>query len=279
LLTLIDNDRSVELVTKTVPVVIDQMYDLSGYWYIENGEVISNNVICTQTGEGESETDSRAFPIYGSLVTGFGSFIRDANSGEYSWRMDASKLPPGASPEDVTFSATAVQTANGVTLNTHTVFPQPASSNLPLSPQNKEVATAGIGLAALPIIPLAWLGVRRKSRAMLAGALLLCLLVGGCSGFVFLYGTIDSQVTFTTIEQTNNTQPAVITFGGAAPEGLYRLSDGVARYTVDFTMGGGLASIEGTSESSSHCTGTIDVAATGYVYKDLKVIFPEDDED
>lgn len=278
-LKLIDNDRSIDLITKAIPVIIDQMYDLSGYWYIENGEVISNNITCIQTGEGESETDSRAFPIFGSLVMGFGSFSRDVNSGEYIWRMDASKLPPDASPQDVTYSAKAVQTADGVVLTTHTVFPQKAGSRLPLSPQTKQVATAGIGLAALPIIPLAWLGVRRKSRAMLTGALLLCLLVGGCSGFVFFYGTIDSQVTFGTIEQTNNTQPAVITFGGAAPEGLYRLSDGVARYTVDFTMGGGLASIEGTSESSSHCTGTIDVAATGYVYKDLKVIFPEDDDD
>ncbi len=274
-LKLIDNDRSIELVTKTVPVVIDQMYDLSGYWFIENGEVISNNITCT----GKDETDPLLFPLLGTLMGDFGSFTREAASGEYTWNLNAAKLPPGTSPGDVIYNAKAVQSADGVALTTHSTFPQSSSSSLPLSPQTKQAA-AGIGLAAIPILPLAWLGVRRKSRALLAGALLLCLLAAGCSGFIVMYGTVDSQVTFKTIEQTNNTQLGTITFnGGSAPEGLYRLSDGVAHYTVDFTIGGGVATIEGEEVETSHCTGTIDTKATGYVYQDLTVIFPEDDDD
>ena len=278
-LKLIDNDRSVEVGTKNIPLVIDQMYDLSGYWYIENGEVINNNITCTQTGEGESNIQPKAFPYLGSLVTNFGAFKRDANSGEYTWNLDASKLPPDAKPGDITFSAKAVQSEEGVTLTTKTVFPQSQSSSLPLSPQTKQVAAAGIGLAALPIVPLTWMGVRRKSRAMLAGALLLCLLVAGCSGFAFMHGVIDSQVTFKTIEQTNNPQSATISNESRSiPEGLYRLSDGVARYTVDFTIGAGIASIEETKESSAYCTGTIDVAATGYIYQNLTFIMQNDDD-
>jgi hypothetical protein len=124
------------------------------------------------------------------------------------------------------------------------------------------------------------MGVRRKSRVFLAGALMLLLLAAGCSGFIVMYGNIDGHITFKKVEQTNNTQPATITFGGsgAPAEGLYRLSDGVARYTVDFSIGGGVATMEGETEKISHCTGIMDVEAIGIVYKDLTIIIPENDD-
>jgi hypothetical protein len=268
------------IATKTIPVVIDQMYDLSGYWYIENGNIISDNITCTQSGEGDSDTpDSRIFPIYGSLITSFGAFTRDEKTGVYSWSLDASKLPPDASSSDFVFNANVRQSADGVTFVSSSNFPQKQSSSLPRSPFSAETAK-NIGLAAaLPVLPLAWLGTRRKSRALLAAALLLCLLAAGCSGFFFMYGNIDADITFKKVEQINNEQPATVQFGsGTAPQGLYRLSDGVARYTVDFTIGGGAATIEGESVSSSHCTGTVDVAATGYVYKDLTIAFPKNED-
>jgi hypothetical protein len=269
-----DAENDFLLASKTIPVVIDQMYDLSGYWYIQTGDVISSNVTCT----GEDETDPRLFPLLGSLVGNFGSFTRDPKSGEYNWSMNAGKLPPDANPGDFTFTAKAAQSADGVILTSHTNFPQSSSNSWPLAP--RQYATVGIGLAALPIVPLAWMGVRRKSRVFLAGALMLLLLAAGCSGFIVMYGNIDGHITFKKVEQTNNTQPATITFGGsgAPAEGLYRLSDGVARYTVDFSIGGGVATMEGETEKISHCTGIMDVEAIGIVYKDLTIIIPENDD-
>jgi hypothetical protein len=100
-----------------------------------------------------------------------------------------------------------------------------------------------------------------------------------------MYGDIDSDITFKKVEQTNNEQTGTINFGssaapnsGAELQGLYRLSDGVAHYTVDFTIGGGVATIEGESQSTSHCTGSMDVAVTGYIFKDLTVTFPENED-
>jgi len=268
------------IATKTIPVVIDQMYDLSGYWYIENGNIISDNVTCTQSGEGDDKPDSRLFPIYGTLINSFGSFTRDEKTSTYIWSLDASKLPPDASSADFTFSAEASQSKDGVLFTSHTSFPQPkSSSSLPFAPFNGEMAKNVALAAALPVIPLAWLGRRRKSRALLATSLLLCLLAAGCSGFFFMYGDISSNITFKKVEQINNEQPATVQFGsGAAPQGLYRLSEGVAHYMVDFTIGGGAATIEGETVSSSHCTGTLDVAVTGYVYKDLTISFPKDND-
>jgi hypothetical protein len=252
--------------------------DISGDWIFGYDGIVTNNLVCESTDKDDSmspeEMASLTAYLNSYVPTVAGSYVRDTGTNTYTWTLSPGADLSFGSDTTAVVNGAALLDSKGITIQSFVSIPQ-AKSRLP---GNKEFP-AVMASALFLVIPLI---LRKNKRAFLISVIVAMLLISGCSGFFFMYG--DS----TTSTVVDKLLPATLEnltklFGDGANAQIEEYSPryiatGTTTADVNWTIGGGAATIEGESESSTTCTGTITYKVKGFLIDDGVITdFPNND--
>ena len=150
-------------------------------------------------------------------------------------------------------------------------IPQPESGALPGS---EALALLGVLAGA---VPLACLGSRGSSRRRAVAVVLLgtALLLSSCLTDLKFYGEVYAEIRFRELEYVGGDAVPTMTVRGLSEEGtapVWRLSDGIGSYVVDFTVTGTKEDEAGNQiEEKITCMGMADYDVTAEIYENLVV--------
>jgi len=253
--------------------------DISGDWLFAYKDIISNSMVCDQTGVDDPMTPEEIAQLtsyINSYVTSItGVFTRDPGTNAYTWTIS-----PGA---DLSFDSDTTAIVNGaslvdgkgITVQTSVSVPESTSFTPPI--KGLPVALASSGFLGICLL---W---KRKKCLRILMVFLALLLISGCSAFFYLYGDFSTS---TLIDQLLPPTPenAVKIFGSdvdiASSEYHPRyIVSGVTTADVNFTMGAGAVTMEGTDEGKTVCSGSIVYRVNGFLLDDGVITdFPGSDE-
>ena len=163
--------------------------DISGDWLFAYKDIISNSMVCDQTGVDDPMTPeevARLTSYINSYVTTItGVFTRDTGTNTYTWTVS-----PGA---DLSFDSDTTAVVNGaalvdgkgITIQTSVSVPESTSFTPPI--KGLPVALASSGFLGICLL---W---RRKKFLRIPMVFLALLLLSGCSAFFYLYGDFSTS--------------------------------------------------------------------------------------
>jgi hypothetical protein len=242
--------------------------DITGDWMFAYKNIISNSMVCDQTGVDDPMTPEEIAQLtsyINSYVTTIaGVFTRDTGTNAYTWTIS-----PGA---DLSFDSDTTAVVNGaalvdgkgVTVQTSVSVPESTSFTPPI--KGLPVALAS---SAFLGICLLWKG---KKYLRIPMAFLALLLISGCSAFFYLYGDFSTSTLIDQLLPPTPENEAKV-FGaeqGAAFADYHPkyLVSGETTADVNFTMGAGAVTTEGTDEGKTVCSGTIVYRVNGFLLDD-----------
>ena len=247
--------------------------DLSGAMVIEAETELANRIICTgDTGGDPVESDvAQISAMLSSVAIAMGDFKPGDTPGAYKWELVPARVSKDASTLTGNVEGSMAFEPDQLVLKATYKIPQPESGALP-GPD----ALALLGVLA-GIVPLACLGNRGNSRRRAVAAALLgtALLLSSCLTDLEVYGQVQAEIRFRELEYVGGNTVPTMTVRGLSEEStapVWRLSDGIGSYVIDFTATGTKEDAEGNQiKEKITCTGMADLTVTAEIYENLAV--------
>lgn len=243
--------------------------ELAGVWLFRPLALDTSSLTCTDTSaDSDTNTDPLAAVFFVTLGSAFGHYDVNQDQMSLTWTADSGRIPAEVAPY--------FQGSGAVQIDADTVHMQTGLTLLSQSSSGRAwpvwLAVGAVGLA-----PGVWLGRRSK-----AGRLILTLataaLLAGCFGMGFeIYGTMTSEMVFTTFEKVGAENVPVINDLEVFPTDLprWRLT-GTADMTMNMTIA--LTSTNEAGEetrSESVCSGVVAVQLEALIFPDVVVKFDQ----
>jgi len=252
--------------------------DISGDWIFGYDGIVTNNLVCESTDKEDSTSPEQIAALAAYLnsyvPTIAGSYVRDTGTNAYTWTISPGADLSFGSDTTAVVNGAALLDSKGITVQSFVSIPQEQSR----LPGYKTFPTA-MASAIFLVIPLIF---RKHKRAFLISVIVVMLLISGCSGFFFMYGDITtSTVVDKLLPATPENAAKLFGDGGNTQTGEISpryIATGTTTADIKWTIGGGAATIEGESESSTTCTGTIVYKVKGFLIDDGVITdFPKSD--
>ncbi|MBN1373616.1 MAG: hypothetical protein JW987_16885 [Anaerolineaceae bacterium] len=257
-----------------------QPLSLEGAWVMMiSGEKTAGGMTCSGDEMEDPNASAQLMAYVMTVMSGTGDMTADSTGRNLDWAQVPARVPPEVTQDQVTFQATALLSGGEIKYQAAVDIPKDdSSSSLPPG-----LPLAGV-IAGLPV--LWWLRRHFTPRNLRIFSnflviTVIALISTGCFG-INMYGnaTLDAKMTKIEYQGGENTGVLVFDEGLSEPQGkpIWKLS-GSGTFDVNFTTEVTSTDQDGNESTEANiCTGSVTYPVTIYVYKDVSISIPQDDD-
>jgi len=257
-----------------------QPLSMEGAWVMMvSGAKTGGSMSCSGEGMDDPDASAQLMAYIITLMSGTGDMTVDPTGRNLDWAQIPARVPGEVTESEITFQATALLAGSEIKYQASVDIPRGEnSSSLPPA-----FPIAGV-IAALPVLWMLRKHFTPRNLRIFSNLLVItviALVSTGCFG-MNMYGNATLDAKMTKIEYQGGEDTGTLVFGEGmpAPQGtpIWKLS-GPGTFNVNFTIEVTVVDQDGNESTEANvCTGSVTYPVTIYVYKDVSISIPQDED-